>query len=162
MGSRHGVSLAEARRAGVVSAVRYASSVRLDDLQCIDRQKAEIERNTRQFIDHRPANHALLWGPRGTGKSSLIKAVFNAFESKGLRLIEIGKQDLGDLPRIYDRIFNRPERIILYCDDLSFEANDSAYKTLKIAIDGSMSSVPDNALIYATSNRRHLMPEYFG
>jgi len=145
---------------GIVSAVRYASSVRFDDLQCIDRQKAEIERNTRQFIDNRPANHALLWGPRGTGKSSLIKAVFNAFASKGLRLIEIGKQDLGDLPRIFDRIFNRPERFILYCDDLSFEANDSAYKTLKIAIDGSMSSVPDNALIYATSNRRHLMPEY--
>ncbi|MGH8509449.1 MAG: ATP-binding protein, partial [Gammaproteobacteria bacterium] len=128
--------------------------------QCIDRQKTEIERNTRQFIDHRPANHTLLWGPRGTGKSSLIKAVFNAFASEGLRLIEIGKQDLGDLPRIYDRIFNRPERFILYCDDLSFEADDSAYKILKIAIDGSMSSVPDNALIYATSNRRHLMPEY--
>jgi len=147
-------------RRGIVSAVRYASSVRLADLQCIDRQKTELERNTRQFIDHLPANHSLLWGPRGTGKSSLIKAVFNAFGSKGLRLIEIGKQDLGDLPRIFDRIFNRPERFILYCDDLSFEANDSAYKTLKIAIDGSMSSVPDNALIYATSNRRHLMPEY--
>lgn len=135
---------------------------RLDpaDLLCLDRQKAEIERNTRQFIAGYGANNLLLWGARGTGKSSLIKAVYNAFKDQGLRLIEVDKEDLKDLPDILDMVRERPERFILFCDDLSFEAGEPGYKALKAALEGSISATPDNLLIYATSNRRHLMPEF--
>ncbi|AUB83195.1 ATP-binding protein [Candidatus Thiodictyon syntrophicum] len=135
---------------------------RLDpaDLLCLERQKAEIERNTRQFLAGRGANNLLLWGSRGTGKSSLIKAVFTANQDRGLRLIEVDKDDLTDLPDILDLVRPRPERFILFCDDLSFEANEPGYKALKAALEGSITATPDNLLIYATSNRRHLMPEF--
>ena len=135
---------------------------RLDptDLLCLDRQQAEIERNTRQFLAGRGANNLLLWGSRGTGKSSLIKAVFTAHQGHGLRLIEVDKDDLRDLPDILDLVRHRPERFILFCDDLSFEANEPGYKALKAALEGSISATPENLLIYATSNRRHLMPEF--
>jgi uncharacterized protein len=132
----------------------------LDDLLCLDRQKAEIDRNTRQFLAGRGANNVLLWGSRGTGKSSLVKAVFNAHREEGLRLIEVDKDDLIHLPDILELIRDRPDRFILFCDDLSFEASESGYKALKAALDGSISATPDNVLIYATSNRRHLLPEF--
>ncbi|MEJ2344901.1 MAG: ATP-binding protein [Gammaproteobacteria bacterium] len=139
--------------------IRHASRLGLDDLQCIDRQKQELARNTRQFVHGLPANNALLWGSRGTGKSSLIKALLNEFSDQGLRLIEVERQDLVDLPDIVEQLYQRPERFIVYCDDLSFEANDPSYKALKVVLDGSVSTAPDNVLVYATSNRRHLMPE---
>ncbi|MBK1719740.1 ATP-binding protein [Thiocystis violacea] len=132
----------------------------LDDLLCLERQKAEIDRNTRQFLAGRGSNNVLLWGSRGTGKSSLVKAVFNAHRTAGLRLIEVDKDDLIQLPDLLERIRDRPERFILFCDDLSFEASESGYKALKAALDGSISATPDNVLIYATSNRRHLLPEF--
>jgi len=131
----------------------------LSDLCCIDRQKAEIVRNTEQFLAGLGANNLLLWGSRGTGKSSLIKAVFTEMSGRGLRLIEVDKEDLFDLPDILELIRGRPERFILYCDDLSFEASESGYKALKAVLDGSILAVPYNLLIYATSNRRHLIPE---
>ena len=130
------------------------------DLLCLERQQAEIERNTAQFMAGRSANNVLLWGSRGTGKSSLVKAVFNAHRESGLRLIEVDKDDLIQLPDILGLIADRPERFILFCDDLSFEASESAYKALKAALDGSIAATPDNVLIYATSNRRHLLPEF--
>jgi hypothetical protein len=140
--------------------VKNTSKINLSDLQCIDRQKQEIDRNTRQFLQNLPANHVLLWGPRGTGKSSLIKALLNEYHSKELRLIEVEKQNLIDLPIIVEKLNGQPGHFILFCDDLSFEANDPSYKAMKVVIDGSISSTPENILIYATSNRRHLMPEY--
>jgi predicted AAA+ superfamily ATPase len=147
---------------GAIQAVRHVSPVRLDDLQCIDRQKEQIDRNTRQFMAKLPANNVLLWGPRGTGKSSLIKALLNEYADHGLRLIEVERQYLIDLPDIIEQLYHRPERFIVFCDDLSFEANDPSYKSLKVVLDGSIHSTPENLLIYATSNRRHLMPEYTG
>jgi len=141
-------------------AVKNTSSIGLSDLQCIDRQKQEIVRNTRQFLQNLPANHVLLWGPRGTGKSSLIKALLNEYSTKGLRLIEVEKQHLIDLPVIVEMLHGQSGHFILFCDDLSFEADDPSYKAMKVVIDGSISSTPENILIYATSNRRHLMPEY--
>ena len=140
--------------------VQYTSSIELDDLKCIDRQKSLIVRNTRQFINAVPANNALLWGPRGTGKSSLIKAILNRFKNDGLRIIEVQRQHLVDLLDICDAISGAKGRFIIYCDDLSFEANDPSYKALKAVVDGSISTMPDNVIIYATSNRRHLVPEY--
>jgi hypothetical protein len=151
------------RRAGNGGALRpvhHPHVVSLDDLLCIDRQKAEVVRNTRQFVTGRPANNVLLWGARGTGKSTLIKAVFNAFATQGLRLIEVDKHDLVDLPDIVDQLRDRPERFVLYCDDLSFEADDPSYKALKAVLEGSIVAPPDNVLVYATSNRRHLLPEF--
>lgn len=133
--------------------------VRLADLLCMDRQKAEIVRNTRQFAAGSPANNVLLWGARGTGKSTLIKAVFNGFREQGVRLLEVDKEHLVELPRIIDQLHARPERFILFCDDLSFEADDARYKSLKAVLDGSVAAPPENILIYATSNRRHLLPE---
>jgi uncharacterized protein len=130
------------------------------DLLCLERQQAEIERNTAQFMAGRTANNVLLWGSRGTGKSSLVKAVFNAHREAGLRLIEVDKDDLVQLPDILSLIAERPERFVLFCDDLSFEASESGYKALKAALDGSIAATPDNVLIYATSNRRHLLPEF--
>ena len=134
--------------------------IRLADLCDVDDQKARIEQNTRQFLEGRHANNVLLTGARGTGKSSLVKALLNAYADRGLRLIEVDKEDLMDLPDIVELVAGRPERFILFCDDLSFEEAEPAYKALKSVLDGSVAAVPDNVLIYATSNRRHLMPEY--
>ncbi|MBU9383480.1 ATP-binding protein [Burkholderia gladioli] len=145
---------------GYLQSVPAISQIALDDLHNIDRQKALIEQNTRQFVTRRPANNVLLTGARGTGKSSLIKACLNAFAADGLRLIEVDKDDLHDLGDIVDLISARPERFIVFCDDLSFEDGESGYKALKVALDGSISAQSDNVLIYATSNRRHLLPEY--
>jgi hypothetical protein len=139
--------------------VTHVSSIKLSDLHNVERQKGEIEQNTRQFLAGRPANNVLLTGARGTGKSSLIKACLNQFAERGLRLIEVDKDDLVDLPDIVDLIAGRPEKFIIFCDDLSFEEGESGYKALKVALDGSISAQSDNMLIYATSNRRHLMPE---
>lgn len=148
------------RDRGWLQAVHAPHRIALDDLLCLDRQRAEIERNTAQFLAGRGANNVLLWGSRGTGKSSLIKAVFNAMRERGLRLIEVDKDDLVQLPDILELIRDRPERFILFCDDLSFEASESGYKALKAALDGSITATPENLLIYATSNRRHLLPEF--
>ena len=139
--------------------VRQIAPIALDDLKNIDRQQRLIDRNTRQFVAGGPANNVLLTGARGTGKSSLIKACLNAHAAEGLRLIEVDKSDLVDLPDIVDLIAARPERFIVFCDDLSFEEGESSYKALKVALDGSIAAQSDNVLIYATSNRRHLMPE---
>ena len=140
--------------------VRHVSAIRLSDLKHVDAQKKAIERNTRQFVAGLPANNVLLTGSRGTGKSSLIKACLNAYAGKGLRLIEVDKDDLVDLPDIVDIVAGRPERFVVFCDDLSFEEGEAGYKALKVALDGSVAAQSDNVLIYATSNRRHLMPEY--
>ena len=145
---------------GWLEAVPAPHAIALDDLLCLDRQKAEVGRNTHQFVAGRQANNVLLWGSRGTGKSSLVKAVFNAFADQGLRLIEVDKGDLGELPDIIEQVRPRPERFVLYCDDLSFEAGEPGYKALKAALEGSIGAAPENLLIYATSNRRHLMPEF--
>jgi predicted AAA+ superfamily ATPase len=139
--------------------VLHASSIAMGDLQHIEVQKEQIEQNTRQFVQRRPANNVLLTGARGTGKSSLIKACLNQFAGDGLRLIEVDKADLADLPDIVDLIAARPERFIVFCDDLSFEEGEGGYKALKVALDGSIAAQSDNVLVYATSNRRHLMPE---
>ena len=139
--------------------VLHASNIGLHDLHHVDAQKRQIEQNTRQFVTRRPANNVLLTGARGTGKSSLIKACLNAFADQGLRLIEVDKADLADLPDIVDLVAGRPERFVIFCDDLSFEEGEAGYKALKVALDGSIAAQSDNVLIYATSNRRHLMPE---
>ena len=140
--------------------VRHPHGLSLDQLRHVERQKSLLSRNTRQFVAELPANNALLWGSRGTGKSSLVKAMLNEYAAMGLRLIEVDKADLVDLPDIADLVWDRPERFVLFCDDLSFEADDPSYKALKAMLDGSVTAAPDNLLIYATSNRRHLMPEY--
>ena len=145
---------------GVLQPVAHPHRIRLSDLRGIERQKALIEANTRQFVEGRGANNVLLTGARGTGKSSLIKAVLNRFSKQGLRLIEVDKQDLVDLADIVDQVSPRPERFVIYCDDLSFEASEPGYKALKVVLDGSISATSDNLLVYATSNRRHLMPEF--
>jgi predicted AAA+ superfamily ATPase len=140
--------------------VRHAATIRLADLLEVDGQKERLLRNTEQFVAGAPANNVLLTGARGTGKSSLIKACLNAFAPRGLRLIEVDKADLVDLPDLVDLVAQRPERFIVFCDDLSFEDGDAGYKALKSVLDGSIAQASDNLLIYATSNRRHLMPEY--
>ena len=137
------------------------SLLRLDDLRDIDEQKARIDANTRQFVAGRPANNVLLTGARGSGKSSLVKALLNEYAPRGLRVIEVEKHDLVDLPDIVALVEARPERFIVFCDDLSFDAGDATFRALKVILDGSIAAAPDNVLIYATSNRRHLMPEYF-
>ncbi|MCP5144690.1 MAG: ATP-binding protein [Gammaproteobacteria bacterium] len=142
-----------------VEPVDSLSGIQLDDLLGIDEQKTALDLNTRQFLRGLPANHALLWGPRGTGKSSLVKALLNAHSAAGLRLIEVDRHDLGNLPDIAAALRGRDEKFVLFCDDLSFDANDTGYKALKVALDGSVYSAPSNLLIYATSNRRHLLPE---
>ncbi len=158
VGSR--LSLASSGRARVATARACTHRIALEDLLCLERQKEDVARNTRQFLAGKRANNVLLWGSRGTGKSSLVKAVFNAHRDAGLRLIEVDKDDLIQLPDILELLGNRPERFVLYCDDLSFEASESGYKALKAALDGSITATPDNLLIYATSNRRHLLPEF--
>jgi uncharacterized protein len=145
---------------GFLQPVLNLHRVRLSDLQRIDRQKTLVEQNTRQFVEGRTANNVLLTGARGTGKSSVIKAMLNKFHKQGLRLIEVEKHDLLDLPEIVDQIARRPEKFIVFCDDLTFEAAEPGYLALKVVLDGSIAAPSDNALIYATSNRRHLMPEY--
>ena len=145
---------------GHLQAVRHPHRLRLADLRRIDRQKAALDRNLRQFLAGQPCNNALLWGARGTGKSSLVKALLNEYADRGLRLIEVDKHDLLDLADIVEPLYDRPERFLLYCDDLSFEANDPSYKALKAMLDGSISAAPENVLLCATSNRRHLLPEY--
>jgi len=147
-------------RGTAIEPVINVHRIELKDLRGIDEQKQRVEDNTRQFVEGYPANNVLLTGARGTGKSSLVKALLNRYAPRGLRLIEVEKQDLVDLPEIVDRIYQRPERFVLYCDDLSFEADEPGYIALKVVLDGSVSAASENCLIYATSNRRHLMPEY--
>ncbi|SBP87752.1 ATP-binding protein [Thiomonas delicata] len=144
----------------VLQPVRTLSPIRLTDLQGIDEQKRRIERNTRQFVAGKPANNVLLTGARGTGKSSLVKACLNKYAAKGLRLVEVDKADLVDLPDLMDLLASRPERFVVFSDDLSFDEGEAGYKALKSVLDGSISAHADNVLIYATSNRRHLLPEY--
>lgn len=146
---------------GWLQAIRHPHPIRLAELNNIDDQKQRIIANTRQFVAGKTANNVLLTGSRGSGKSSLVKAVLNEYSGQGLRLIEVDKEDLVDLADIVDLIEGRPERFIIFCDDLSFEAGETAYKALKSVLDGSVAAPPENVLIYATSNRRHLMPEYF-
>jgi predicted AAA+ superfamily ATPase len=145
---------------GVLEPVRHLATLGLADLKEIDPQKERIERNTVQFIQGKPANNVLLTGARGTGKSSLIKAILNTYATQGLRLIEVDKADLTDLPDIVEVVTDRPERFIVFCDDLSFEDGEPAYKVLKSILDGSIAAPTPNLLVYATSNRRHLLPEY--
>ncbi|MHB0921003.1 MAG: ATP-binding protein [Thiomonas delicata] len=144
----------------VLQPVRTLSPIRLTDLQGIDEQKRRIERNTRQFVAGKPANNVLLTGARGTGKSSLVKACLNKYAANGLRLVEVDKADLVDLPDLMDLLASRPERFVVFSDDLSFDEGEAGYKALKSVLDGSISAHADNVLIYATSNRRHLLPEY--
>ncbi len=145
---------------GVLEPVRQVAAIRLADLQEVEPQKERLVRNTAQFVAGRPANNVLLTGARGTGKSSLIKACLNEYAPQGLRLIEVDKADLVDLPDLVDRVAGRPERFIVFCDDLSFDEGEPGYKALKSMLDGSVAASGDNVLIYATSNRRHLLPEY--
>ena len=145
---------------GVLEPVRHVAVMSLDDLKEIDDQKEKIQRNIEQFVQGRPANNVLLTGARGTGKSSLIKACLNSFAPQGLRLIEVDKEDLTDLPDIIDVVAGRPEKFMVYCDDLSFEDGEPGYKALKSILDGSVAAATPNMLVCATSNRRHLLPEY--
>jgi predicted AAA+ superfamily ATPase len=139
--------------------ILHAASVDVGDLLCIDRQRADLDRNTRQFLAGLPANHALLWGPRGTGKSSLVKALFNAHRNAGLRLVEVQRDVLGDLQDICDALAELDGRFLVFCDDLSFEESDPGWRPLKALLDGFAGGPPANVIIYATSNRRHLIPE---
>ncbi|WP_310643406.1 ATP-binding protein [Limnohabitans sp.] len=145
---------------GGLEPVRHVAQLGLADLQEIDGQKEKIQRNTEQFVKGLPANNVLLTGARGTGKSSLIKACLNEYAPQGLRLIEVDKDDLTDLPDIIDVVSTRPEKFMIFCDDLSFEDGEPGYKALKSILDGSIAAATPNVLIYATSNRRHLLPEY--
>jgi predicted AAA+ superfamily ATPase len=145
---------------GVLEPVRHLGVMRLGDLKEIESQKEKIQRNTLQFVNGTPANNVLLTGARGTGKSSLIKACLNEYADRGLRLIEVDKADLIDLPDIVEVVSQRSEKFIVFCDDLSFEDGEPGYKALKSILDGSVAATTANVLIYATSNRRHLLPEY--
>ena len=145
---------------GVLEPVKHVASLSLDDLKEIDVQKEKIQRNTLQFVQGLPANNVLLTGARGTGKSSLIKACLQTYAPQGLRLIEVDKQDMVDLPDIIEVVASRPEKFIIFCDDLSFEEGGPGYKALKSILDGTVAAATPNVLIYATSNRRHLLPEY--
>ena len=150
------------RRGGnaLLEPVRHVAPIRLSNLKEIDAQMERLTRNTEQFVSGKPANNVLLTGARGTGKSSLIKACLNEYAARGLRLIEVDKTDLIDLPDLVELVSNRPERFIVFCDDLSFDEGEPGYKALKSVLDGSVAATSDNLLIYATSNRRHLLPEY--
>jgi len=145
---------------GTLEPVRHVATMALDDLKEIDVQKEKIERNTRQFVEGKPANNVLLTGARGTGKSSLIRACLHAYAAQGLRLIEVDKAELTDLPDIIEVVSQRPEKFIVFSDDLSFDEGEPGYKALKSILDGSIAASTPNVLIYATSNRRHLLPEY--
>ena len=145
---------------GVLEPVRHIGLMALDDLKEIDQQKEKIQRNTLQFLQGLPANNVLLTGARGTGKSSLVKACLNTYAAQGLRLIEVDKHDMMDLPDIIDVVAARPEKFMVFCDDLSFDEGEPGYKALKSILDGTVAAASPNVLIYATSNRRHLLPEY--
>jgi hypothetical protein len=145
---------------GQFHAILHPKLINLDDLVGIDRQKTILIQNTEQFLADKPANNALLWGAKGTGKSSIIKGLLERYAAQGLRVIEIDRHDLVDIPEITEVLRQSDKKFILFCDDLSFEAADVSYKALKVALDGGMTAIPDNVLIYATSNRRHLLPEY--
>jgi uncharacterized protein len=140
--------------------VRVIDPISLDSLIGIEQQKSELKTNTERFIEGKPSNNALLWGSRGTGKSSLIKAILNEYAPRGLRLIEVYKNDLQNLPDIVDEIRDCPQKFVIYCDDFSFEDNENSYVVLKTILDGSIEPPPKNVTLYVTSNRRHLMPEY--
>lgn len=144
---------------GALRAVTAMDAIRLHDLIGVDKQKAQLAHNTERFLAGKPANNALMWGARGTGKSSLVKAILNEYKAQNLRLIEVFKNDLRNLPDIVDDIRDLPQRFILYCDDFSFEADEHDYTALKSVMEGSIELPPDNVLMYATSNRRHLIPE---
>ncbi len=146
--------------AGTLEPVPSVESMHLEDLLGIEPQKKALEENTRQFLAGVPANNALLWGTRGTGKSSLVRALLHAYADRGLRFIQVDKDDLVSLPAIADEVKGQPYRFIVFSDDLSFESGDPSYKVLKSALDGAVYALPENVLIYVTSNRRHLVPEY--
>jgi predicted AAA+ superfamily ATPase len=146
-------------RSGYLLPLQVSLDMRLSDLIGVDRQRDQLARNTEQFIAGMPANHALLWGSRGTGKSSLIRALLAEQAKNGLRLIEIERDHLADLPRVVEQLAGLPQRFVLFCDDLSFESGEGDYRVLKSVLDGSLERAPDNVLLYATSNRRHLVPE---
>ncbi len=146
--------------AGYLEPIRSIEQITLDDLLGIERQKKILEDNTLQFLKGFPANNVLLWGSRGTGKSSLVRALLNAYADRGLRIVQVDKSDLDHLPDLFAQIMDKPYRFIILCDDLSFEPGDGGYKILKSVLDGSVYAAPENTLIYVTSNRRHLLPEY--
>ena len=146
---------------GYLQAIAHPHAIRLDELVAVDRQKETIDLNTRQFVAGLPANNVLLTGSRGTGKSSLVKAMLVKHAGKGLRLIEVDKADLVDLPDIAERVAAQPFRFVIFCDDLTFDAGEPGYKALKVMLDGSIAGASANVVVYATSNRRHLLPEYF-
>lgn len=146
-------------RNGYLLPLQVSLDMRLSDLIGVDRQREQLARNTEQFIAGMPANHALLWGSRGTGKSSLVRALLAEHAKNGLRLIEIERDHLADLPRVVEQLMKLPQRFVLFCDDLSFESGEGDYRVLKSVLDGSLEQAPDNVLLYATSNRRHLVPE---
>lgn len=147
-------------RTGTLKPVRHLDPVRLDDLLGVETQKQKLVQNTERFLAGKPANHVLLWGSRGTGKSSLVKAILNQYAPRGLRLIEVDKDELPALPEIVDDIRERPQRFIIYCDDLSFSESETGFRHLKSVLEGSIELPPENVRLYATSNRRHLLPEY--
>jgi predicted AAA+ superfamily ATPase len=146
---------------GHLQAVAHPHAIDLDDLVAIDLQKQAIDANTRQFVAGLPSNNVLLTGSRGTGKSSLVKAMLAKYAGRGLRLIEVDKGDLTDLPDIAERVEGLPQKFVVFCDDLTFDAGEAGYKALKVMLDGSIAGAAGNVVIYATSNRRHLLPEYF-
>jgi len=148
------------RTEGFMQPVAHPHHITMESLRGIDTQKRLIDQNTHQFVQGHPANNVLVTGARGTGKSSLVKAMLTKYAASGLRLIEVHKHDLTDLHDIVDQIYRRPERFIIYCDDLSFESGEPGYKALKVVLDGSIATASENVLVYATSNRRHLMPEF--
>ena len=150
----------KAGSAGVLQGLPRPHTFPLARLAAVNSQMTRLVRNTEQFLAGRPANNALLTGARGTGKSSLVKALLHEYAERGLRLIEVDKNDLATLPALLILLESRPEKFIVFCDDLSFEEGEDGYKALKTALDGSLSRRADNVLVYATSNRRHLMPEY--
>ncbi len=147
-------------QSGRLRPVRELDPIRLDDLVGIDTQKGRLVQNTVAFLERRPAHNVLLWGARGTGKSSLVKAVLNEFHPRGLRVVQVDRDDLLVLPEIVDELREQPQRFIIFCDDFTFEAGEGNYKALKTVLDGSIEVPPENILIYATSNRRHLLPEF--
>ena len=144
---------------GFLQPLRVSNDLRLEDLIGVDAQREQLARNTRQVVDGLPANHALLWGARGTGKSSLVRALLAEHWPAGLRLVEVERDHLADLPRVVERLSDLPQRFVLFCDDLSFDAGEGEYRVLKSVLDGSLERAPDNVLLYATSNRRHLVSE---
>ena len=146
---------------GTLQAIAHPHAIKLDELVAVEDQKRVIDRNTRQFVAGFPANNVLLTGSRGTGKSSLVKAMLSKYAGKGLRLIEVDKADLVDLPDIGERVAQEPYRFVIFCDDLTFDAGEAGYKALKVMLDGSIAGAAANVVVYATSNRRHLLPEYF-